>query len=90
MQFVVLEVEIQCSCGVLTVDYSTNDDPIFNPFQIDGLFYPGFTTITWTSLEIPAFFKELEKAFREMGLFIKTVWIIITELSLPLYLSNAF
>ncbi|RUS82390.1 hypothetical protein EGW08_009842 [Elysia chlorotica] len=49
--------------------------PLMQPsiFKIDGLFYPAFTTITWTSLEIPAFFKELEKAFREMGLFIKTV-----------------
>ncbi|GFR77163.1 dynein heavy chain 8, axonemal, partial [Elysia marginata] len=49
--------------------------PLMQPsiFKIDGLFYPAYTSITWTSLEIPAFFKELEKAFREMGLFIKTV-----------------
>ncbi|GFN77449.1 dynein heavy chain 5, axonemal-like [Plakobranchus ocellatus] len=49
--------------------------PLMQPsiFKIDSLFYPAFTSITWTSLELPAFFKDLEKAFREMGLFIKTV-----------------
>uniref|UniRef100_A0A2C9JM71 Dynein heavy chain tail domain-containing protein n=1 Tax=Biomphalaria glabrata TaxID=6526 RepID=A0A2C9JM71_BIOGL len=41
--------------------------------QIDSLIFPALTTITWTSLETSNYFKELDKAFEEFSLLIKTV-----------------
>ncbi|XP_055861319.1 dynein axonemal heavy chain 8-like isoform X4 [Biomphalaria glabrata] len=42
-------------------------------FKIDSLIFPALTTITWTSLETSNYFKELDKAFEEFSLLIKTV-----------------
>ncbi|XP_012935103.1 dynein heavy chain 8, axonemal [Aplysia californica] len=49
--------------------------PLLQPtmFKIDSLMSPAFSTITWTSLELTAYFKELDKAFSDIKLLMKTV-----------------
>ncbi|CAB3221710.1 unnamed protein product [Arctia plantaginis] len=41
--------------------------------KMDKVFQPGFSTITWTSLEIPAYCERIEKALGEVDLFLKEV-----------------
>ncbi|KAJ8736205.1 hypothetical protein PYW08_006861 [Mythimna loreyi] len=41
--------------------------------KLESAFQPGFSTITWTSLEIPSYCENIEKALVEVDLFVKEV-----------------
>ncbi|XP_035824314.1 dynein heavy chain 8, axonemal, partial [Aplysia californica] len=68
-------------CIMMLVDYKNLKEsvpdmfvPLLQPtmFKIDSLMSPAFSTITWTSLELTAYFKELDKAFSDIKLLMKT------------------
>ncbi|PZC81902.1 hypothetical protein B5X24_HaOG211688 [Helicoverpa armigera] len=41
--------------------------------KLETAFQPGFSTITWTSLEIPSYCENIEKVLTEVDLFVKEV-----------------
>lgn len=41
--------------------------------KMEKIFQPGFSTITWTSLEIPTYCERIEKVLDEVDLFLKEV-----------------
>lgn len=45
--------------------------------KMEKAFQPGLSTITWTSLEIPAYFESIESVLNEVDLFVKEVIFIV-------------
>lgn len=41
--------------------------------KMEKAFEPGLSTITWTSLEIPAYCERIEATLRQVDLFVKEV-----------------
>lgn len=42
--------------------------------KLEKAFQPGFSTITWTSLEIPSYCDGIQEALNEVDLFVKEVF----------------
>lgn len=45
--------------------------------KLEKAFQPGLSTITWTSLEIPAYCENIERVLDEVDLFVKEVNLTI-------------
>lgn len=65
--------KILCNC------YHRSMPKLYQPLlraqliKLENAFQPGFSTITWTSLEIPAYCEHIEKVLTEVDLFVKEV-----------------
>lgn len=45
--------------------------------KMEKAFAPGLSTITWTSLEIPAYFESIKIILDEVDLFVKEVKLLL-------------
>lgn len=55
--------------------------------KLEKAFQPGLSTITWTSLEIPAYCEHIEKVLDAVDLFVKEVGEIL-DIGLQIFKSK--